>query len=132
VRGRRVEHGRRRAEDVHDFYAVVLVRLGFFCACRLEPREVRVELPLGDRVVEKPENKAKLVAILTYHVVPGKVMASDVVGLTSARTVNGQALSIAVRDGGVTIDNARVVKTDIATSNGVIHVIDTVLLPAAE
>jgi transforming growth factor-beta-induced protein len=79
----------------------------------------------------KPENKAKLTAILTYHVVPGKVMASDVVGLTSAKTVNGQSLKIAVKDGGVMIDNAHVVKTDIATTNGVIHVIDSVVLPSS-
>jgi uncharacterized surface protein with fasciclin (FAS1) repeats len=80
----------------------------------------------------KPENKAKLVAILTYHVVPGKVMASQVTGLTSAKTVNGASLKISVMGGGVMIDNAHVVKTDIATSNGVIHVIDTVLLPPAK
>jgi len=80
----------------------------------------------------KPENKAKLVAILTYHVVPGKVMASQVTGLKSAKTVNGQSVTISVKDGGVMIDNAHVVKTDIATSNGVIHVIDTVLLPSAK
>jgi len=80
----------------------------------------------------KPENKAKLVAILTYHVVPGKVMASQVTGLKSAKTVNGQSVTIAVKDGRVMIDNAHVVKTDIATSNGVIHVIDTVLLPSAK
>ena len=80
----------------------------------------------------KPENKAKLVAILTYHVVPGKVMASQVTGLKSAKTVNGQSVTIAVKDGRVMIDNAHVVKTDIAASNGVIHVIDTVLLPSAK
>jgi transforming growth factor-beta-induced protein len=80
----------------------------------------------------KPENKAKLVAILTYHVVPGKVMASQVTGLKSAKTVNGQSVKISVMDGGVMIDNAHVVKTDIATSNGVIHVIDAVLLPSAK
>jgi uncharacterized surface protein with fasciclin (FAS1) repeats len=80
----------------------------------------------------KPENKAKLVAILTYHVVPGKVMASQVTGLKSAKTVNGQSVKISVAGGGVMIDNAHVVKTDIVTSNGVIHVIDTVLLPAAK
>ena len=79
----------------------------------------------------KPENKDQLVAILTYHVVPGKVMASDVVGLTSAKTVNGQSLKIAVKDGGVMIDKAHVVKTDIATTNGVIHVIDSVVLPSS-
>ena len=79
----------------------------------------------------KPENKAKLQAILTYHVVAGKVMASQVTGLKSAKTVNGQSLKIAVTDSAVMINNAKVVTTDIATSNGVIHVIDSVLLPAA-
>ena len=77
----------------------------------------------------KPENKAKLTAILTYHVVPGKVMAADVVKLKSAKTVNGKPVQIMVEGATVTVDNAKVVKTDIGTSNGVIHVIDTVLLP---
>jgi uncharacterized surface protein with fasciclin (FAS1) repeats len=95
--------------------------------------EAFAKLPAGTiEELLKPENKAKLQAILTYHVVPGKVMASQVVGLKSAKTVNGQSVAIAVMDGGVMIDNAHVVKTDIATSNGVIHVIDTVLLPAAK
>ena len=80
----------------------------------------------------KPENKAQLQAILTYHVVAGKVMAADVVKLTTAQTVQGQSVTIAVSDDGVTVDNAKVVKTDIKTSNGVIHVIDSVILPAAE
>lgn len=78
----------------------------------------------------KPENKAKLQAILTYHVVPGKVMAADVVKLTGAKTVQGQKIDIAVKNGKVTVDKANVVKTDIVTSNGVIHVIDSVILPA--
>jgi uncharacterized surface protein with fasciclin (FAS1) repeats len=77
----------------------------------------------------KPENKDRLVAILTYHVVPGKVMAADVVKLDEATTVNGANVTIAVVDGDVNIDNATVVKTDIAASNGVIHVIDSVILP---
>jgi uncharacterized surface protein with fasciclin (FAS1) repeats len=77
----------------------------------------------------KPENKAKLQAILTYHVVAGKVMAADVVKLDSAKTVNGQNLTIKVQSGTVMVDNATVVKTDIPASNGVIHVIDTVVLP---
>ena len=95
--------------------------------------EAFAKLPAGTLAdLLKPENKAKLQAILTYHVVPGKVMASEVTGLKSARTVNGQSLKIAVKDGGVMIDSAHVVKTDITTSNGVIHVIDTVLLPAAK
>jgi uncharacterized surface protein with fasciclin (FAS1) repeats len=75
------------------------------------------------------EDKAKLTAILTYHVVPGKVMAADVVKLRSARTVQGQALAIAA-DQGVKVDSANVIKTDIVTSNGVIHVIDAVLIPS--
>ncbi len=77
----------------------------------------------------KPENKDKLIAILTYHVVPGKVLASDVVKLNSAKTVNGKSALVKVADGGVMIDGAKVVATDIETSNGVIHVIDSVILP---
>ena len=77
----------------------------------------------------KPENKEKLISILTYHVVPGKVMAKDVVGLSSAKTVQGSKIDIKVKDGAVLIDNAKVVKTDIETSNGVIHIIDSVILP---
>jgi uncharacterized surface protein with fasciclin (FAS1) repeats len=77
----------------------------------------------------KPENKAKLVKILTYHVVPGKVMAADVVKLASAKTVEGSEVKISVAGGNVKVDNANVVKTDINTSNGVIHVIDAVILP---
>jgi uncharacterized surface protein with fasciclin (FAS1) repeats len=77
----------------------------------------------------KPENKEKLVAVLTYHVVPGKVMSSDVVKLTSAKTVQGQEVKISVNDGNVMVDNANVTQVDIAASNGVIHVIDSVILP---
>ena len=77
----------------------------------------------------KPENKAKLQAILTYHVVAGSVGSSDVVKLKSAKTVNGQSVSISTANGGVSIDGAKVVQADIATSNGVIHVIDSVILP---
>ena len=77
----------------------------------------------------KPENKDQLVAILTYHVVAGKVKAKDVIELTSATTVNGADVAISVTDGSVSVGNATVVKTDIAASNGVIHVIDTVILP---
>jgi uncharacterized surface protein with fasciclin (FAS1) repeats len=79
----------------------------------------------------KPENKDKLIAILTYHVVPGAVTASQVVSLDSAKTVNGQSVSIKVLDGTVTIDNATVVQADIMTSNGIIHVIDSVILPSS-
>jgi len=78
----------------------------------------------------KPENKSKLQSILTYHVVPGAVVAADVVKLTGAKTVQGESVDIAVNDGNVTVDGANVIKTDIKTSNGVIHVIDSVILPA--
>ena len=77
----------------------------------------------------KPENKAKLVAVLTYHVVPGKVLAADVVKLHDAKTVQGGKVKIAVEDGKVKVDNANVVKTNILCGNGVIHVIDAVILP---
>jgi uncharacterized surface protein with fasciclin (FAS1) repeats len=76
-----------------------------------------------------PENKAKLQGILTYHVVSGKVLAKDVVKMGSAKTVEGQSIAIKTTGGGVMVDNANVIKTDIMTSNGVIHVIDTVILP---
>lgn len=77
----------------------------------------------------KPENRDQLTAILTYHVVAGEVYAADVVKLQAATTVNGSDISIAANDNGVRIDNANVIKTDIGASNGVIHVIDTVILP---
>jgi uncharacterized surface protein with fasciclin (FAS1) repeats len=77
----------------------------------------------------KPENKEKLVAVLTYHVVPGKVLAADVVKLSKARTVQGSEVTISVSNGAVKIDGAKVLKADIPASNGVIHVIDSVLLP---
>lgn len=73
-------------------------------------------------------DKAKLTQVLTYHVVPGTVMAADVVKLSSAKTVQGQSVTIDTR-GGVKVDNANVVKTDIVATNGVIHVIDAVILP---
>lgn len=73
-------------------------------------------------------DKAKLTKVLTYHVVPGRVMAADVVKLASAKTVQGQSVKISTQ-GGVKVDNANVTQTDIAASNGVIHVIDTVILP---
>ena len=74
------------------------------------------------------EDKQKLAAILTYHVVPGKVMAAQVKP-GQVKTVQGQSLTVTARSGAVMVDNAKVVKTDIAASNGVIHVIDTVILP---
>ena len=88
------------------------------------------KLPAGTlEMLLQPENKAKLQRILTYHVVAGKVMAADVKKMTSAKAVSGDLLTIAARNGSVMADNSRVVKTDIAASNGVIHVIDTVLMP---
>lgn len=95
--------------------------------------EAFAKLPKG--TVEnllKKENLGTLRQILTYHVVPGKVMASKVVGLDNAATVNGQQVDFRVTNSGVMIDNARVVKTDIGTSNGVIHVIDTVIMPSTK
>ena len=77
----------------------------------------------------KPANKDKLRRILTYHVVPGRVSAGDVVKLKAAKAVSGDSIDIKASDGNVMVEQARVVKTDIAASNGVIHVIDTVLLP---
>ena len=92
--------------------------------------EAFAKLPEGTlQDLLKPENKEKLQSILTYHVVAGKVMAADVVGMNSAKTVNGQSLTIKVEGDTVMVNNAKVVKTDIGCTNGVIHVIDTVLLP---
>ena len=92
--------------------------------------EAFAKLPAGTlESLLKPENKAQLQAILTYHVVPGNVMASDVVKLDSAATVNGQSLSISLDGKNVMVDSAKVVTTDISCSNGVIHVIDSVVLP---
>ena len=79
----------------------------------------------------KPENKDKLVAVLTYHVVPGKVMAADVVKLKEAKTVNGATVAIMVNGDKVMINDATVVTADVDASNGVIHVIDKVILPPA-
>lgn len=92
--------------------------------------EAFAKLPAG--TVEnllKPENKDMLVKVLTYHIVPGNVMAADVVKLKSAKTVQGQEVKIKAKNGKVMIDKANVVKTDIAATNGTIHVIDAVLMP---
>ena len=77
----------------------------------------------------KPENRDKLRAILTYHVVAGKVTAAQVTSMTAGKTVQGSSVKIAASGGKVKIDNANVVKADVMASNGVIHVIDTVLMP---
>ncbi len=92
--------------------------------------EAFAKLPAGtvDDLL-KPENKEKLKAILLYHVVAGKVTSQKVATLHSAKTLNGESVKIEVKDGKVMINNATVVKADVEASNGVIHVIDTVLLP---
>ena len=93
--------------------------------------EAFAKLPAGTvETLLKPENKDKLVQILTYHVVPGKVMSGDVAGKsTEAKTVEGTMLQVDAKDGAVMVDEARVVQADIAADNGVIHVIDTVVMP---
>ncbi len=92
--------------------------------------EAFAKLPKGTiEMLLKPENKGKLIQILTYHVVPGRVDASNVVKLNSAASVAGPAISIVTKDNAVMVDNANVVKTDISCSNGLIHVIDSVILP---
>ena len=92
--------------------------------------EAFAKLPEGTlETLLKPENKEKLRRILTYHVVAGKVMASDVVKLQSARAVSGDTITVKVEDGVVHVDNATVTSADVLASNGVIHVIDSVILP---
>ena len=90
--------------------------------------EAFAKLPAGT-VEALLKDKAKLTAILTYHVVAGEVPASAVVKMSSAKTVNGKDVTVAVKSGKVMINNATVVTPDIKASNGIIHVIDTVLLP---
>ena len=92
-----------------------------------------VAMPKGTvETLLNPEKKGKLAGILTYHVVAGKVMAADVVKLKEAVTVQGQTVAVNASDAGVKIGKANVVKTDIVCTNGVIHVLDAVLLPPAK
>ncbi len=92
--------------------------------------EAFAKLPEGTvETLLKPENKEQLVAVLTYHVVSGEVTADKVVTLTEAETVNGQTVGIVVEGDVVKVDNAQVIQADVMASNGVIHVIDTVILP---
>jgi len=92
--------------------------------------EAFAKLPEGTvETLLLPENKDKLVAILTYHVVSGKVMAADVVTLTEATSLEGDTIAITASDAGVTVDGANEITTDIVGSNGVIHVIDAVIMP---
>ena len=93
--------------------------------------EAFASLPAG--TVEnllKPENKDQLVAVLTYHVVPGKVMSTDLKNGMKAKTVQGQEITITLKDGKAMVNNATVTSADIEASNGVVHVIDTVILPS--
>ena len=93
--------------------------------------EAFAKLPAGTvETLLMPENKDQLIEILTYHVVPGKVEASDVVLLTSAATANGTDVKISVVESKVYVNESQVIATDIEASNGVIHVVDTVILPA--
>jgi uncharacterized surface protein with fasciclin (FAS1) repeats len=88
------------------------------------------KLPAGTvESLLKPENKDQLIAVLTYHVVPGKVMAADVVKVSQATSLQGQNITVKVVGDKVMVDNAAVVATDVKASNGVIHVIDSVILP---
>jgi uncharacterized surface protein with fasciclin (FAS1) repeats len=88
------------------------------------------KLPAGTvESLLKPENREKLRAILTYHVVPGNVTADKVAKLASAKTVQGADVKISTRNGTVTVNGAKVLKADVKASNGVIHVIDTVIMP---
>ncbi|MDQ2632235.1 MAG: fasciclin domain-containing protein [Pseudomonadota bacterium] len=88
------------------------------------------KLPAGTvETLLKPENKQQLVDVLTYHVVPGKVLAADVVGLDEAKTVNGKMIDVAVEGDAVKVNQANVTASDVVASNGVIHVIDQVILP---
>ena len=95
--------------------------------------EAFAKLPAGalDALL-KPENREQLKRVLTYHVVAGNVAAADVVKMTSARTVSGDTVAITTNDGEVTVGGAKVVTPDIAATNGVIHVIDTVMMPKDE
>jgi uncharacterized surface protein with fasciclin (FAS1) repeats len=92
--------------------------------------EAFAKLPAGTvESLLKPENRDKLIAVLTYHVVPGRLMAKDVVGEKYLKTVQGQKIKVSLKGDAAMVDDARIVKTDIETSNGVIHVIDSVILP---
>jgi len=94
--------------------------------------EAFAKLPAGTvETLLKPENKEQLKSILLYHVVEGKVTSDQVVKLTSAKTLEGQSAKIAVKDGKVFVDGAQVIKADVPASNGVIHVIDSVILPGS-
>jgi uncharacterized surface protein with fasciclin (FAS1) repeats len=92
--------------------------------------EAFAKLPAGTlQSLLKPENKDKLRRVVTYHVVAGEVRAADVVKLQSAKALRGDTITVKVRDGKVHVDDANVIKTDIQASNGVIHVVDAVILP---
>lgn len=92
--------------------------------------EAFAKLPKGTvETLLKPENKEKLVAILTYHVAAGSYPAAAVVKTDSVKTLQGQSIAVKVSDAGVTVDNAKVIATDVKCTNGIIHIIDSVILP---
>lgn len=92
--------------------------------------EAFAKLPAGTvETLLKPENREQLIAILTYHVIPGAVPSSDVIKLSKAKTVQGQEVDISIMGTKVMVDKAQVIATDIPASNGLIHVIDSVILP---
>jgi uncharacterized surface protein with fasciclin (FAS1) repeats len=92
--------------------------------------EAFAKLPAGTvESLLEPENKDQLIAILTYHVVPGKVMSADVAGIDEVRTVNGEMIDTEVDGSTVKVNDATVTTADVSATNGVIHVIDTVILP---
>jgi uncharacterized surface protein with fasciclin (FAS1) repeats len=115
---------------------VTAVKAAGLVATLSGPGPFTVFAPTDDAFAKLPKgtlesllkDTAKLTDILTYHVVAGKVMAADAAGLNTAKTVQGQSLTISA-NGGVMIDNAKVIKADIQCSNGVIHVIDSVVVP---
>jgi uncharacterized surface protein with fasciclin (FAS1) repeats len=95
--------------------------------------EAFAKLPAGTvETLLQPDNKDQLIAILTYHVVPGEVTAAEVVGLETAETVNGGRLEIDASNGAVMVNDANVTATDIMATNGIIHIIDAVVLPPSE
>jgi uncharacterized surface protein with fasciclin (FAS1) repeats len=90
------------------------------------------KLPAGTvESLLRPENRSRLISVLQYHVVPGRVSASQVMGMTSGTSVSGQTFRVSTMGNSVMINNATVVKADVMASNGIVHVIDTVLLPPA-
>ena len=143
------DHGKKAQQDIVDIAAsnpdfstlVTAVKAAGLVDALKGDGPITVFAPTNDAFAKlpagtiesllKPENKDKLVAVLTYHVVPGKVKAADVVTVNSATSLQGQDIAVTVDGSTVMVDDAQVVATDIEASNGVIHVIDSVILPAS-